>query len=45
MSKHIVPIKKADEPASQRLFQAIETALESIRRRAYELFRSRGRDA
>ncbi len=42
MNKHIVPTKNAGDPAGKGLFQSIETALESIQRRAYELFRSRG---
>ncbi len=42
MSKYIVPTKRAGDPTGKGLFQSIETALEAIRRRAYELFRSRG---
>jgi HSP20 family molecular chaperone IbpA len=42
MSKHLVVTKKAGDPASEGLFQSIDAAMESIRRRAYELFHARG---
>ena len=37
-----VPTRTAADPAGQGLFQSIESALASIRQRAYEIFRSRG---
>ena len=42
MSRHIVPIKKDGDPSGQSLFQTIENALQTIRDRAFELFRARG---
>jgi HSP20 family protein len=45
MTRHIVPARKAGDPAAKGLFESIDAALESIRRRAYELFRLRGSEA
>jgi HSP20 family molecular chaperone IbpA len=44
MEKQIIPVKKVGDPTGKELFQRIDKALESIRNRAYEMFRLRGNE-
>jgi HSP20 family molecular chaperone IbpA len=41
VSKRIVPTRKAGDPAATGLFQTIGTAIEAVRQRAHEIFRSK----